>query len=221
MCRCEGDAMVSSSIQQAQTLQPKKYRNIIFDLGGVLVYFKPRELIDTIFHDRAEKPYDLVHAVYTQEWNDMDKGIHGPERVAELLSDRYNYADLYAFLMHIPVYLNPLHEGLEIMRAVQAAGYKTYVLSNMAHYSYAKIKDFDFLQSFDGHIYSCHVNEAKPHKPIYERLLSTYGLKSDESLFIDDVEANITTGMSLGIDGIVCSDHAKVLQELKARAILK
>ena len=51
------------------------YKNIIFDFGGVVVNFNPRDfLMDHFMNRRAEEEtYDIVFG--SQEWQDLDRGI--------------------------------------------------------------------------------------------------------------------------------------------------
>ena len=51
------------------------YKNIIFDFGGVVVNFNPKDfLMDHFMNRRAEEEtYDIVFG--SQEWQDLDRGI--------------------------------------------------------------------------------------------------------------------------------------------------
>lgn len=50
------------------------YKNIIFDFGGVVVDFAPKDfLMDHFMNRRAEEEtYELVFG--SQEWQDLDRG---------------------------------------------------------------------------------------------------------------------------------------------------
>ena len=201
--------------------QNNRYKNVIFDLGGVLIYFNPRELIDKIFANVEQKPYGLVQAVLTKPWLDMDRGMLSFTEVAQALADTYDPAQVCHFMESIPAYLNPLADGLQLLQDVKDRGYKVYVLSNLAAYSHeAILKHAGFFEPFDGAIFSYQVGFAKPDPEIYQALLTKYNLVADECVFIDDLEKNISAGKALGIDGIVCDDHMRVRNELVARGIL-
>ena len=51
------------------------YKNIIFDLGGVVVDFDPREfLVDHFMNERVEDQlYDITFG--SEEWLQMDAGL--------------------------------------------------------------------------------------------------------------------------------------------------
>ena len=58
------------------------YKNIIFDFGGVVVNFNPRDfLMDHFMNRRAEEEtYDIVFG--SQEWQDLDRGTITREAVS-------------------------------------------------------------------------------------------------------------------------------------------
>ena len=198
-----------------------KYKNIIFDLGGVLIYFNRKELIASIFKDEPFYPAHLAQAPLTREWLEMDRGMFTPAQACEALADRFPKDMLLRFIQGSIASLKPLEEGLKIFRAVKALGYKTYILSNMSQEGYDAIcNQTNLFTEFDGAIFSYQVQAVKPDLNIYQKLLDTYQLEAQECLFIDDLEVNINAGKSLGIDGIVCQNHANVLQELRDLKVL-
>ena len=157
----------------------------------------------------------------TREWLEMDRGVLSPLQVSQALAHRFPQDKLLHFIQSIPAYLKPMQEGIEIFSAVKALGYKTYILSNMSDVAYDAIcKETDLFSQFDGAIFSYQVQAVKPDADIYQKLLDTYTLNAEECLFIDDLEVNIHAGRAMNIDGIVCHNHADVLQELKALKVL-
>ena len=121
-----------------------KYKNIIFDLGAVLIYFNAREIIEDIFKADKIKPYELYDALKTNICLDWDRGLKSPEEVSELLADNFDKKKLIKFLREIPSYLKPLENGLELFRMIKNKGYKTYILSNIAKECHEKIKNYEY-----------------------------------------------------------------------------
>ncbi len=209
---------------QGQNKVHHRYRNIIFDLGGVLVCWNPKTIIASLFKDEPIIPWYLEEVAHSPEWLDIDRGTMTPNQALESVVKKFSYPNLRQhvtkFLAAVPSFLNPLPEGLEILRAVQAKGYNTYILSNMSENGYAHVSQHDFLKTVQGGIYSYQVKTVKPDTAIYNILLKTYDLKPEECIFIDDMEINIEGAKVLGIDGIVCKDHTTVREELKKIGIL-
>jgi putative hydrolase of the HAD superfamily len=199
----------------------KQYKNIIFDLGAVLLYFNPREILQDLFKNEREVPFDLAVAPQSIEWLQMDKGIVSPHQVAYSLAHKFNEQHLLKFILELPRYLKPLSEGLDIFYKVKNAGYKTFVLSNLSRHCYEQVVcSHNFLKDFDGHIYSYQIKKVKPELSIYKHLLKTYDLRAEDCLFIDDLKQNIQAANEIGIQGILCSSHENVLKELKGLKII-
>ncbi len=218
---------MSTQHQQKSKLQinpQPKYRNIIFDMGGVLVYWKPKEIIADLFKNEPEKPWHLIDAVHSREWLDLDRGTITTEQAFASVESRFHHKnlkqDLIKFWAAVPAYFAPIPEGIEILRAVQARGYNTYVLSNMMEQGYNRIATFDFVKTFQGCIYSYQVKAVKPDPDIYHILFNTYQLNPAECIFIDDMDVNIQGALAVGMDGIVCNDYKIVWDGLRERGII-
>jgi len=194
-----------------------KYKNIVFDLGGVLFYWNPLE-IAKIHNQIANRILDVV---CSEHWGNWDRGTMTAEEVAHELSGEFDKNEVLRLMQEAPGYLKPLDKGLQIFKEVKALGYKTYVLSNLSKDCYNKIfHENEFFKEFDGLIFSYQVKTIKPEPEIYNILLNTYSLKPEECLFIDDLEHNIAGANNIGIDGVVCKDHDYLRQELQRLKIL-
>jgi putative hydrolase of the HAD superfamily len=216
--------LISKNQYNAQKLDlfkpHEKYRNIIFDLGAVLVYFDAHKIIASVFKDEQQVPYELFGAIKTSIWYDMDRGIKTPQEVTDLLADQYDKTKLFKFIAALPTYLSPLDEGIALLDAVKARGFKTFVLSNLSIDCYNTVSKYDFLKKVDGAVYSSLVKLTKPDPEIYQYLLTKYSLVPEECLFIDDLSQNIDGAKSVGIDGIVLTNHTQVKADLKKLKVL-
>jgi epoxide hydrolase-like predicted phosphatase len=201
-----------------------RYRNIIFDLGGVLVHYKPRELIEQAFKEHTEKPWYLLDVIKLPEYIEIDRGTITPDQAIKLVAPRFPDRPFVAhctrLLKHLVEQLVPIDEGVKTLHAVRARGFNTYILSNFSAPAHQRIAAYEFLSLFDGAVFSYKIKLIKPEPEIYQHLLTTYNLDPHECLFIDDLEANIKGAQNAGIDGILCKDHAYVVEELKKRGIL-
>lgn len=75
---------------------------------------------------------------------------------------------------------------------------------------------FDFLSLLEGTVVSGIEKEVKPEPQIYRILLDRYSLKPEESVFIDDKEANVATARELGMHGIVFTSADDTRRQLDA-----
>lgn len=197
-------------------------KNIIFDLGNVLIGFKPEEFINkNIKEEYREKFFNVVFK--GQEWADLDRGVLEysdavkifSERVPECSSEIKKLFDNYILDV-----LEPIEKNIEIMKSLKGK-YKLYVLSNFHYPAFDYIfKNWEFFKYFDGKIVSGHCKLLKPEKEIYELLCSTYSLNPDECVFIDDTKVNIEAAEKFGIKGIHLTDKNILEEKLKENNLI-
>ena len=121
----------------------------------------------------------------------------------------YSEQDADTALFHEPH--TPILEGMALLKALQKAGYKTYILSNITPETWSLIENsIPELQEFDGKILSFEVNCRKPSPSIYKILLSTYNLNAQECFFFDDRLENIVAAQDIGIDGVLTTNRTNV-----------
>lgn len=101
---------------------------------------------------------------------------------------------------------------LQVIRELKEK-YNIYFLSNITKETYEYIEDI--LNEFDGGIYSFQVHLCKPNPEIYKKLLYTYNLKKEESIFFDDRQRNVDIGNELGIKSIKFNTEQDILDVLQ------
>lgn len=199
----------------------KQYKNIIFDLGAVLVNWQPKEILEDIFKEDNKIALENFNEHKSKTWADFNKGLLTPNDLANFIGEEYTKT----LLEKLPNYLFPLQEGIEILNVIKEKGYKTYILSNFPKELFESAKIVNnyeniFLDKFDGKIISYKVKSIKPEPYIYQALLDKYNLTAEECLFIDDKEENIIGGQNLGIDGIICKNHEQLKKDLIKLSII-
>ena len=182
------------------------YKNIIFDLGGVMVDFDPKTyLVDRFCNAEVEEQvYQLTFE--SEEWKLLDAGlITRSEANLRMLARAKEYGRAFEVQgvlddwMHI---LRPRRRMQELVRRLKNHGYSVYYLSNIPEDVLALLKERGVLDRFDGGVASCEVHINKPDPRIYQALLDQYGLKASECVFIDDNLANVQAAFTLGFVGI-------------------
>ena len=197
-------------------------KNIIFDLGNVLIRFKPEEFVNkNIKKEYREKFFNAVFK--GQEWADLDRGVleysdavkSFSEKIPECSSEIKKLFDNYILDV-----LEPIEKNIEIMKSLKGK-YKLFVLSNFHYPAFDYIfKNWEFFKYFDGKIVSGHCKLLKPEKEIYELLCSTYSLNPIECVFIDDTKANIEAAEKFGIKGIHLTDINILEEKLKENNLI-
>lgn len=179
-------------------------KNVIFDLGNVLISFHPEKFTEENVEEKYRKDfYNLVFG--GKQWQDLDRGTLEYEDAVEYFSSQLPQckdAIKKLFDRKIIDCLSPIEENVEIMKSLKGK-YNLYILSNFHYPAFENIyNNWEFFKTFDGKIVSGFHKLLKPEKEIYELLLNTYSLKPEECLFIDDVKVNIEGAERCGINAV-------------------
>ena len=197
---------------------------IIFDFGGVLINWDPRNLYRRFFPDQPQALEDFLAEINFMEWNaQQDKGRPFAEGV-EVLSKQFpQYAYLIqAFREHWQESVTGEISGaVEILRTLKQKAYPLYGLSNWSAETFPIVRDeFPFLNLFDGVILSGEVELIKPDRAIFNLCLKMIGKPARECLFIDDSQTNVNAAREMGFDAIRFIAPEQLKDELQARKIL-
>jgi len=194
-------------------------RNVIFDFGGVLVTWRPQEIIDSFYSEPHLREALRTHAFQHDDWLDMDRGTLDEASVVRRCAARMARpeAELRALFDHVRAALQPIEPTVALLRELRARGLKLYGLSNMS----ATIFDYlngrhDFFKIFDGIVVSAAVKLLKPEPAIYEHLRERFKLNFAESVFIDDMMRNVDSARGVGLPAIQFTSTDQVRRELAA-----
>ena len=186
----------------------KKIRNIVFDLGGVLV--------DLDFKAAINGLQEAGFANVKEQLLAFDRnGIFQKFELGEMSADEFRTAirenstieltdeevdNLWnAMLLEIP------REKLELILELRGK-YMVYLLSNTnsIHWDHVCKNAFNYRgfrveDYFEETFLSYEMHLAKPDKAIFEKVLHDANLLAEETLFIDDSEANCKAAQEVGI----------------------
>ena len=199
------------------------YKNIIFDFGGGVVQFNPKDfLMDHFMNKRAEEiVYELTFG--SQEWQDLDRGtITREEGNAAMLENaaRVNRVfEVQTVIDEWPTILRTKESTVHTMQKLKAAGYRLYYLTNIPADIMDELRQREWFSLFDGGVASCEVHLCKPEPAIYTTLMQTCNLAYDESIFIDDNKVNAQAAYNLGITGILYKNPKSFERALRACGI--
>lgn len=181
-------------------------KNIIFDLGRVLINYEPEKYIKTFGYDDI-MTNKIMNAVFMHKcWGEFDRGTYSFEGILEkVISDSFDLKeDIRKVFKDWFSILTPKEKTVDFLKEVEEKGFKLYILSNFSKEGFEYIsKKYDFFKLFDGQVISCYVNYIKPEPEIYQELLNKYNLNAEECLFIDDMKANIDEAEKQNIKGIL------------------
>ena len=178
-------------------------KNIIFDIGNVLLEFKPLDYLQRTFNDNNLEKLLYKEIFQGEEWLNLDRGILTQDQAIKVITSRNpNYeVHIKKLLDNWIDILIPIEGTVRILNELKTNGYKLYLLSNFHALAFETVySQYDFFKNFDGGIISYKENLIKPESEIYTKLLVTYNLNAEECLFIDDTLVNIEAADRLGIN---------------------
>lgn len=180
-------------------------RNIIFDIGNVLSAFRWEGFLADKGFDKEMIDRIGNASVRTDAWYEFDKGVYSDEEVVELFvkNDPEIAAEIHKAFDYVEGMVELYPYTMDWINGFKDDGYKVYYLSNFSYKAETQCPEsLSFLPIMDGGILSYTVKMTKPDPKIYELLLSTYDLKAEECIFIDDTLRNVEAAEKLGIHGV-------------------
>ena len=111
--------------------------------------------------------------------------------------------------MSYPIHWLPLIDGMEeLLAKLKKDGFKLYIASNMDLFHAAQMREHRTAKYFDGMVFSSEIRVGKPKAEYFEKMLKVCSETAENSLFIDDLAANVEAAESLGIKGLVFKGDA-------------
>jgi glucose-1-phosphatase len=184
---------------------PPKIRAIISDIGRVIVGIDVSRSVQGLATGISLSPKEIWSAIEKDpRWPDLQEGritardwhLHIVRRLGGNLSyDQFIQAWNAALL---PDTLQP-----DSLWAGLAKKYRLALLSNTDPIHVAHMEStFSFFKYFPVRIYSNVVGLSKPKPAIYQEALRASKVKSNEAVYIDDLEENVAAAKALGMIGI-------------------
>jgi putative hydrolase of the HAD superfamily len=193
-------------------------KNIIFDLGNVLISFKPSEYFDKNKYPETIKTTILSDIFQSKEWLMLDKGeISTPEAIDAIAKKSSLNKEEIAHIFNLRTDLIfPLDPVVRLLPELKKQGFRLYYLSNFPLDIFEEVRSgYYFFKFFDGGLISAEVKSSKPENRIYEILLERYSLIPVECLFIDDNEINVKAAETIGMKGLFTKGSLEISKEIE------
>jgi putative hydrolase of the HAD superfamily len=163
----------------------------------------------------------VVHSEFVghPDWVELDRGTLALDDAVARAAQRTGLSEfaLGHFLRQVPPALVAIPDTVELLYRLKAQGHTLYCLSNMHFASIEYLEQaYTFWEVFTGKVISCRLKLCKPEPEIYAHLLETYGIKGADTVFIDDVEINLTAARQFGIQTIRFESPAQCASRLQA-----
>jgi len=190
-------------------------KNIIFDMGGVLVRFDPKTFVARYLLPREEETLLLKEVFRSLEWAQLDRGTISEDEAVAAICRRvpghlHEIARKLVTMWDRPIL--PIEGMSGLIAELKERGLGIYLLSNAStrlHDYWPRIPGHE---RFGGMIVSADLKLVKPQPEIYRALYDAFGLKPEECFFIDDSPQNIEGAFYTGMSGFVFNGDVQALR---------
>ena len=200
-------------------------RNIVFDMGQVMIRWNPEYYLDQGDFSEEDRQKLLKEVFRSVEWVRLDRGSLALEEAAAAMRSRLpehlhgavweNGIDWYRW----PIV--PMPGMTELVRELKGKGYGIYLLSNCSPPLRQHYRKIPGIEVFDGIFISSEHRLLKPQHEIFEKFFAAFSLKPEECFFVDDAVANIEGALECGMEGAVYRGDTEELRiNLKEKGIL-
>jgi FMN phosphatase YigB (HAD superfamily) len=199
-------------------------RNIVFDLGNVLISFVPSEYLK-----KKNYPENLIKTILADifsspEWLQLDNGEINLEAAIDSIAGRsvLKRQEIALFFNSRTDIMYPLDENVLILPELNKRGFRLYYLSNFPIDIFPEVKEsYSFFKYFSGGIISSEVNHSKPDVRIFRIFFEKFNLIPSECLYIDDIETNVRVAESFGMKVIHLTGTDSLVKKLAEQKIIR
>ena len=199
-------------------------KNIVFDMGNVLLRFDPDMFMDRVGVADADRELLRREVYQSLEWSRMDRGSLTDEEATAIMCARLPERLHHTVDLLVGHWDRPIVEieGMEALIAeLKALGYPIYLLSNASYRQHDYWPRVPASRYFDGTLISADVKLVKPQPEIYRLLFRTFSLDPAECFFIDDSPLNVEGAFYCGMPGAVFhNDVGELRRKLREAGVM-
>jgi epoxide hydrolase-like predicted phosphatase len=195
---------------------------IVFDIGGVLI--DSERSFDGIYADFAEAIGAPPEKIVKLHNDYLDRMLYGKTSAAgffAIIKKKFKTkSNLKRAFMKVAMRHITLNKRLLNMVDRLRANHRTAILSNVSQLRSLVDEQFDLYSHFDRRFLSYKLKMQKPSKTIFNYALKKLKVKPEETLYIDDKEANLRVARELGVQCIQFNNNAQLKNELAPLGLL-
>lgn len=192
-------------------------KSVIFDIGQVLVDFDWDGYIRSLFSDE-----DIIRRIgravwESRLWVEFDRGVLPDEEIIRKMTEcEPDLAEEIRFSMKdVGKTVRRRDTAIPWIRSLKERGLQVFYLSNYSlRLRMQNQEALDFMQEMDGGLFSYEVHLLKPDPAIYRAICEKYGLSPEETVFLDDMEANVEGAKTCGLQAIRYTTQEAAREEL-------
>ena len=184
----------------------KKPKNIIFDVGDVLLDYRWQQMLMDYGLDESEA-YRVGRELFDDPdglWHEYDLGVKSQEEIIQEFEQKHpKDAEVIRWFISHGEYMHVARPAIwKLVHQLKEAGYHLYILSNYPEILFKKHTQYaDFMDDMEGMVVSYMLHVGKPERIVYQTLCDRYGLNKEECLFFDDRAENVQGAIEFGRRG--------------------
>ena len=196
--------------------------NVVWDLGGVLLRWRPAELVQRLWPQRVRDAASAAQwrsAIFGPEWLEFDRGGIGvSELLAQLaLKTSMSADELSPLIAEAQAELQPDPDAVALLGEVERRADAQFYLSNMpAPLADHLERTHDLFGRFKQGLFSSRVLMVKPDPDLFALAQEQFGVQGKDVVFIDDHEPNVLAARAFGWQALHFSTPARARDELRA-----
>jgi 2-haloacid dehalogenase len=191
---------------------------VVFDLGGVLVDWSPRRLMEKVIADPDRCDHFLDHVLTSSFLLALDISRDSRQAIVPLMRANPEYAvEMAAYVERFPETIGgEFADMAALTRRLHEAGVALYGLTNWAGDTFASTRPtVPCLQFLRDIVVSGDEGIVKPDPRIFELLCRRGGFSAADAVFIDDSERNAAGARTFGMAAIHHRSADQTMAELR------
>ena len=197
-------------------------KNVVFDVGNVLVKWDPISVVRKTFPE-MDNPEDFLPLIFRHPfWYDLNLGKLSIKEAIEEYHKALNIEkdSLKKLFDNAKESLVLLEDTLVIVEELYRSQVSLYIITDNIHEFMAHLKQrYSFWNMFQGVVVSAEIGYLKPSPFIYRYLLENHQLNPQETVFFDDLQANVEGAKALDMHSFQFVGAAQCAEDLKKLGI--
>ena len=197
-------------------------KNVIFDIGNVLVKWSPKDIVRATFGDNLLVDSRVQNIFQHELWYLLNRGEINESQAKQQYQTVLGLTPMLVSRLFEEVKYSqvPVEGTTELVRKLKLAGYSLYALTDNVKEIVAHLRSqYEFWKDFCGVVVSAEVKCMKPAPEIYHHLINTYNIVPNETVFIDDHFPNVQGARDVGLKAIQFQSSVQCERDLRSMGL--
>jgi putative hydrolase of the HAD superfamily len=197
-------------------------KNVIFDVGNVFVQWSPKEIVERCFNlpKGSDENSRRAEALFQNTlWKSLNRGELTQREVEQAYQAQFGLSaeQTRMLFFHIMDHQEVIDGTEEVARRLRKAGYRVFALTDNVLEIVAYLKNrHRFWTLFEGAVVSAELGTLKPDPAIFRHAIEKFNLLPEETVFFDDVKANVDGASSIGMKARIFTTPSGCAEDLQA-----